>query len=227
MRGLALTLAALVASSPAMQGSELAGKITLDRKMVRKSLAPAVYDLRGMAVADRPAYSPGQGTFGRVAVWLEGGDSNVLGPVAATMNQKGRHFETELLIVPTGSTISFPNLDPIFHNIFSLSRARKFDLGYYSEGKSRDVFFPKAGIVQVYCHIHPEMYGVVIVTSSKWTAHPNPDGNFSWPDIPAGKYRLMVWQRSAGLQEKRVTIPQSGSVQVEVRLPEESEDTAR
>ena len=227
MRGLAFLIAIFVASHLSAMASVLTGKITLDRKMVKKSLAPAVYDLRGIAIPDKPVRTQEPGAFGRVAVWLESTDSSALGPVTATMAQKDRHFEPDLLIVPAGSKVRFPNLDPIFHNIFSLSRTRNFDLGYYSEGKSRDVVFPKEGIVQVYCHVHPEMYGIVVVTSSRWTARPSPDGSFSWSDLPAGKYRLMIWQRSAGLLHRSVTIPPSRNVQVEIHLPEDEESVVR
>jgi hypothetical protein len=140
------------------------------------------------------------------------------------MRQRDRRLEPALLIVPVGSTVEFPNLDPIFHNIFSLSAARSFDLGYYSQGRNRKVVFPQSGIVQVYCHIHPDMYGVVVVTSSRWTAQPLPDGTFFWPDVPAGKYLLMVWQKSAGLIRKHVTVPESGRVRIKMDLPEEPAD---
>jgi hypothetical protein len=140
------------------------------------------------------------------------------------MGQHDRRFEPELIIVPTGSKVSFPNLDPIFHNIFSLSRTQSFDLGYYSEGKIREVAFPKAGIVQVYCHVHPEMYGVIVVASSRWTAKPSVDGSFNWSNVSPGKYKLMLWQRSAGLVHKNVTVPPTGTVQVKLRLPEENQD---
>ena len=85
------------------------------------------------------------------------------------MQQRNLRFDPDLLIVPTGSKVLFPNLDPVFHNIFSLSRTQTFDLGYYAEGKSREVVFSRPGIVQVYCHVHPEMYGVVVVTPSRWS----------------------------------------------------------
>jgi hypothetical protein len=68
------------------------------------------------------------------------------------------------------------------------------------------------------------MYGVVIVTSSRWSAQPSPDGTFSWPDVPAGKYRLMVWQKSAGLVSKALTVGETGTVHVRIDLPEESAD---
>ena len=204
--------------------AEISGQITVEAKMLRKIFAPAVYELRGAAVPNQLHTSSGDGLAGKVAVWLE--TPNAPGPPAsqATISQRDRHLVPSLVIIPVGSTVEFPNLDPIFHNIFSLSATRSFDLGYYSEGKSRKVVFPRAGIVQVYCHIHPEMYGVVVVTSSHWTAQPEADGVFSWPDVPAGKYRLMVWHKSAGLISKHVTVPASGTVRVKIELPGEPAD---
>jgi len=206
-----------------VQASEVRGEITLAKEMVRKALPPAVYDLRGIAVHEKPSPAVSPGRFGRVAVWLEGGLS---APAAglATMQQRGRRFEPDLLIISPGSKVNFPNLDPIFHNIFSLSRTQAFDLGYYAEGKSHEALFSRQGIVQVYCHVHPEMYGVIVVTSSRWTAKPAADGTFSWSDVPPGKYRVMVWQRSAGLIHKTISVPETGSVQVNFNLPEDDID---
>jgi plastocyanin len=204
--------------------SEITGQITIQPKLIPKTFVPAVYELRGMAVRDKPRLASQGGFAGKVAVWLEAPNTSGLPAVQSIMRQRDRHFEPALVIVPVGSTVEFPNLDPIFHNIFSLSATRSFDLGYYAEGKSRKVIFPQAGIVQVYCHIHPEMHGVVVVTSSRWTAQPLPDGTFSWSDVPAGKYLLVVWQKSAGLIKKHVTVPESGTVRINVDLPEETAD---
>ena len=128
------------------------------------------------------------------------------------------------MIISPGSKVNFPNLDPIFHNIFSLSRTQPFDLGYYAEGKSHEAVFSRQGVVQVYCHVHPEMYGVIVVTSSRWTAKPAADGTFSWSDVPPGKYRVVVWQRSAGLIHKTISVPESGFVEVKFNLPEDDID---
>jgi len=206
-----------------VQASEVRGEITLAKEMVKKALPPAVYDLRGMAVHERPGPVARPGGLNRVAVWLEGGLS-ASGVVTATMQQRGRRFEPDLLIIPPGSKVNFPNLDPIFHNIFSLSRTQPFDLGYYAEGKSHEAVFSRQGIVQVYCHVHPEMYGVIVVTSSRWTAKPAADGTFSWIDVPPGKYRVVVWQRSAGLIHKTISVPETGSVQVKFSLPDDDID---
>jgi plastocyanin len=205
------------------RASDLLGEIIIAPELSRKALPPAVYDLRGIAVPSRAKGSGASRPFGRVAVWLEASPGQAIPPIAATMRQQDRRFEPDLLVVPAGSKIEFPNLDPIFHNVFSLSRTQSFDLGYYSDGKSKQVVFPREGIVQIYCHVHPEMYGVVIVTSSPWVARPDANGAFSLPDVPPGKHRMVVWQRSSGLIHKTVNIPKTGSLRVQLKLPEEND----
>ena len=208
--------------------SEVSGRILIQGKASRKIVAPVVYDLRGASVQDGFSIGENGGAFDRVAVWLEptGSMQNQSSAGAATkMQQRNRHFDPELLIVPVGATVEFPNSDPIFHNIFSLSRAGTFDLGYYPQGQSRSVTFSQAGIVQVYCHVHPSMYGVIVVTASPWTCKPAKDGSFAWTDVPAGKYRLVVWNRSTGLAHRKLTVPSQGAVEVSVSIPEE--DTER
>ena len=91
--------------------------------------------------------------FHRVAVWIEPDAPISVVPGTAKMRQSGRRFDPDLVVVPVGSSVDFPNHGPIFHNIFSLSRSEMFNLGYYSEGKSRSVTFSHSGVVQVYCHI--------------------------------------------------------------------------
>jgi hypothetical protein len=139
------------------------------------------------------------------------------------MQQQNRQLEPELLVLPVGSTVNFPNLDPIFHNIFSLSKAQPFDLGYYPKGKTKSVTFPHSGIVQVYCHVHPNMYGAIVVTSSRWFGKPAADGTFSWQDVPPGKYRLMIWQKFAGLFRRDLVIPESGSAGIRIAIQDEPE----
>jgi plastocyanin len=205
------------------QASEVHGEITLDTRMVKKAVPPGVYDLRGMSPHEKHAATTSSGTFGRVAVWLEGGADSAA-PVTSTMQQRDRRFEPDLLIVPQGSKVLFPNLDPVFHNIFSLSRTQSFDLGYYAEGKSREVVFSRSGIIQVYCHVHPEMYGVIVVTSSRWIARPAPDGTFSFSDVPPGKYQVVVWQRAAGLIHKNIFVRSDVDAQVSFTLPDDEAD---
>ena len=153
-------------------GSEVAGRITLEKRSNTQLLAPAVYDLRGSAVSSTSPLSKRSSGYDSVGIWLESSASMTAPAVKAKMRQQNQHLEPELLVLPVGSTVDFPNLDPIFHNIFSLSRTQSFDLGYYSEGRSRSISFSRPGIVQVYCHIHPNMHGVIVITTSRWFGKP-------------------------------------------------------
>jgi plastocyanin len=204
--------------------ANIAGIVTVDPKLAPKPALPAVYDLRGVSIPEAPKQSLSSAGIGRVAVWLEAAGLTAAAPLSATMEQRERRFEPDMVIVPVGSKVTFPNQDPVFHNIFSLSRSRSFDLGFYAQGKTREVVFSHPGIVQVYCHVHPEMYGVVVVVPNAWSARPDRDGAFSLQDVPPGKYQLKIWQRSAGLMHKSVTVHQGESVHLTINLPDEQLD---
>jgi plastocyanin len=203
--------------------SEVVGTIVLKKNLVKKAINPGIYDLRGAATAAKPS-SREHGPFGRVAVWLEPDVPTAAAPKQSEMRQAGRRFDPDFLVVPVGSTVEFPNLDPIFHNIFSLSHSKTFDLGYYPEGKSRSVQFSTPGVVQVYCHIHADMYGVIVVTPASWSAIPSEDGSFSLIGVAPGEYHLAVWQKTNGLIRKKLSVPSTGTVHITVALPEESDD---
>jgi plastocyanin len=201
--------------------SEISGKITFDKKLSKRTVAITPYDMRGVAVPDDPSIGHSPSEFARIAVWLESPSAPAAAPVIATLQQRNRHFEPELLVIPAGSTVLFPNLDPIFHNIFSLSRIQSFDLGYYAEGRSRSVKFPKPGIVQVYCHVHPDMHAVIVAVPTVWSAKPREDGTFAWSDLPPGKYKLQIWQSSMGIVHRIVTLTGNGNAHVDISLPKE------
>jgi plastocyanin len=201
--------------------SEVSGKIILQKKPRKRVLVPAVYDLRGMPMPDQSSDKVPTNEFDRVAIWLESDHDEAAPPVTATMQQRNRHFEPELLVIPVGSAVEFPNFDAIFHNIFSLSRTQAFDLGYYPKGQTRIVKFSHPGIVQVYCHVHPNMYAAIVVTPGRWSGKPAQDGTFSWPDVPPGKYRLMIWQKFVGIFRKDIVVPPAGDVSINLSIPVE------
>jgi len=203
--------------------AEVAGKVILQKKLKRAVVAPAIYNLRAGATENPTPEPRSQSPFGRVAVWLETDRPESVTPVTAAIEQRNRHFEPELVIVPKGSSVEFPNLDLVFHNIFSLSAARSFDLGYYPKGQSRRVTFSRTGVVQVYCHVHSNMYAAVVVVPNRWAGQPASDGTFGWPDVPPGKYRLVAWQRFGGLYHRELTIG-DGQVHVAMTIPEEEPD---
>jgi plastocyanin len=202
---------------------DVAGHALVTKRLTKKTLSPIVYNLRGTAAPAEPRDSEPVNEFDRMVMILEGGKLPPLAPVSVTLNQQGSRFDPELIVVPTGSTIQFPNLDPIFHNVFSLSKVHKFDLGYYPQGQSRTVKFSEAGVIQVYCHIHANMYAAIVVTDSPWFVKPSADGSFSFSDVPAGRYRLSVWHKIAGYRRVDVVVPETGSVTLNISVPVDME----
>jgi plastocyanin len=135
-------------------------------------------------------------------VWLtplakSAGEAPPAQPAHAVLRQKNKSFEPHLLVVTKGSLVDFPNLDPWFHNVFSLFNGKKFDLGLYEAGSSRTVHFDREGVSYIFCNIHPEMSAVVVVVSSPYFAQVNRSGDFSVPSVPPGRYTLHVWSENA------------------------------
>ena len=107
--------------------------------------------------------------------------------------QRNKMFMPHFLVVPVGATVSFPNADPFFHNVFSLFDGKRFDLGLYEAGKSRDVRFERPGISYIFCNIHPEMGAVVIALNTALWSAGEPDGQFRVADVPEGSYEAHLW----------------------------------
>lgn len=110
-----------------------------------------------------------------------------------TLIQKNKKFTPHLLVVPTGSSVDFPNLDPFFHNVFSLFNGKRFDLGLYEAHTHRSVVFDREGVSYIFCNIHPEMGAVVITLSTPYYAISTPDGALIIHNVPPGGYRLHIW----------------------------------
>jgi len=204
---------------PASAG-DVRGHAVITKRLTRKALSPVVYNLRG-AVPGPSGLNEAEpeSDFDRLVLVLEGGTSKAKPPETVIINQRNLRFEPDLVVVPVGSTVQFPNADPIFHNIFSLSKTQPFDLGFYPQRQSRTVKFSRNGIVQVYCHIHANMYAAIVVTSSPWYARPAEDGSFSWSNVPAGHYRLTAWHKIAGLFKTEIDVPENGQTETTIRIP--------
>jgi len=200
-----------------------AGDVTvcvhITRRLTKKAVAPAVYDLRGAAPAPLDGAEPAVNELDRTVVMLVGKTPTPGEPQTLTIEQRNSRFEPDLAVVPVGSTVEFPNADPIFHNVFSLSTAQSFDLGFYPKGKSRSVKFDRPGVVQVYCHIHANMYAAIVVTDSPWYGKPGADGEVLLKDVPAGHYRAEAWHKIAGLCRAEVDVPAAGAAQVDIQVP--------
>lgn len=115
----------------------------------------------------------------------------------ARMEQKGKRFVPHILAIPVGTGVNFPNLDPIFHSAFSNFSGQTFDLGLYAPGTSRTITFTRAGIVRIFCNIHPAMSAVIVVLKYPWFSVTDPSGNFAIPNVPDGEYQLHVYHERA------------------------------
>jgi hypothetical protein len=111
--------------------------------------------------------------------------------------QRNKRFEPGLLVVPVGSVVDFPNADPWFHNVFSLYRGKRFDLGLYQAGAQRSVRFDRIGPSYLFCNIHPEMTGVVLAIDSELFAVTDKGGHYAIAGVTPGKYVLHVWYENA------------------------------
>jgi plastocyanin len=132
---------------------------------------------------------------------------------AATFNMttRGKAVLPHVLAVPAGSTISFPNEDPITHNLFSLTPGSTFDLGLYRKGPGKTHKFDAPGVVNVYCNIHPNMSALVHVMATPYFGFADANGNFSL-DVPAGKYRLTAWNEQGGSVSSDIEVQADGKV---------------
>lgn len=132
-----------------------------------------------------------------VVVWLTpAGETGRRRPASGRrfrIDQQNKTFSPHVLVVPTGSFVDFPNLDPIFHNVFSLFDGRRFDLGLYEAGTTRGVSFPRPGVCFVFCNIHPDMSAVVVVVDSPYYGQSGAAGAIALADVPPGRYRMSVW----------------------------------
>jgi hypothetical protein len=131
-----------------------------------------------------------------VVVWVEGIRVKPK-PGRASMGMRGKTFNPHVVAVGVGSTVDFPNDDPIFHNVFSVSGENRFDLDLYKRPKSGQWTFQNPGIVRVYCNIHPQMSAVVVVRDNPYFTKAGPDGSFEIPDVPPGRYQLRAWHERA------------------------------
>jgi hypothetical protein len=126
-----------------------------------------------------------------------------------------------VLAITKGSAVDFPNDDPIFHNVFSLSSAATFDLRRYPRGQSRSQTFAKAGIVKVYCNIHSHMSATILVMDNPYFTIPNLDGTFELQNVPPGQYTLVGWHERVGERRVAVRVERGKTATVDLSLPVE------
>jgi plastocyanin len=186
----ALTLALLLTAAPALAGT-ISGRVELTEKGGRKAtdLSDVVVYVEGVRARTARSTAP-----------------------SPSIVMKGKAFTPRVAVVPVGGTVQFPNEDPIFHNVFSVSGENRFDLQLYKRPKSGAQTFQHPGLVRVYCNIHPQMSAVVLVRDNPFFTKAAPDGSFTIEGVPAGRYTLTAWHDKAGNVSQDIVVPGQGSV---------------
>jgi hemoglobin len=132
------------------------------------------------------------------------------------IEQRDRQFAPRVMVVPVGSTVTFPNFDPVFHNVFSLSPSRAFDLGIYKDGETREVTFTKEGVVEVGCNLHANMAASLIVVSAPHYVISNAKGQFSFKSLALGDYTLKAWTEASAEPLTKIVHVKAGANNVTI-----------
>lgn len=174
----------------------------------------------GSMISTGPNHESAETGLGEIVVYLPDAD----GPNPASrgkpnpqLEQIDQSFRPRVLGVPVGSVVDFPNLDPVYHNVFSYSKAKRFDLGRYGKGKSKSIRFDKPGLIKVFCDIHSNMSAFIFVAETPWVTQPDPSGNFSFADVPPGTHILKLWHPDRGMQTIEVEVG-AGTTRVDLKF---------
>jgi plastocyanin len=133
------------------------------------------------------------------------------------LDQRNETFVPHVLPIVAGTTVDFPNSDHTYHNVFSLSKTKTFDLGRYAVGRSKSVRFDRPGIVRVFCEIHSHMSAFILVFAHRYFALAEPDGSYRLDNVPPGTYNVMAWHETASIESRKVVVPEAGG-EVEVNF---------
>ena len=183
----------------------LHGRVAVERT-AHSSLQPSVAELGMPPTPDTPDRR-------RSVVYFETAPQGAFeGPdwPPAALDQRDQAFVPYVLAIPAGTTVQFPNNDKTYHNVFSLSKTKRFDLGRYPRGQSRSVRFDHPGVVRVFCEIHSHMNAFILVFAHRYFAATDAEGRYRIRDIPPGSYTVVVWNDGAERERRRVRIPEEG-----------------
>ncbi len=157
--------------------------------------------------------------LGRGVVYLETAPRGAFEerePGRAVLDQRNETFVPHVLAVMAGTVIDFPNSDKTFHNVFSLSKAKRFDLGRYAAGRAKSVRFDRPGVVRVFCDIHSHMNAFVLVFSHPYFDVTDTDGRFRLDNVPAGTYTVVGWYEGEARTTRAATVPPGGVADLEL-----------
>lgn len=218
-RLVALLVLTITCSTSSVRAGDIVGRVDILRTAAgtQEAISPWARTRR----LDNTEPDVGESEEVIAVVYLEQDDALVPLPPPEEhpqVNQKDMTILPHITTVQVGTTVDFPNSDNVYHNLFSLSPARKFDLGRYAKGQSKSITFKDLGEVRIYCDIHPSMSGVVLVLPNSFFAEVHADGTYRIADVPAGTYRIHAWHETLNERVKSVTVPEQGAVEVDFTL---------
>jgi plastocyanin len=194
-------------------GGSIRGRVELRRPAAPPERRPNVADLGSPAavrdISDR---------LTSVVYMEDAPKSPAVVPGHVVLDQRDERFVPHVLAVTTGTVVDFPNSDRIFHNVFSLSKTRPFDLGRYAAGRSKAVTFDRPGIVRVFCDIHSHMNAFILVFNHPFFALTDMDGRYRIDNVPPGTYNLVAWNEGVSSGPLAVVVPEGGEAELDFAL---------
>jgi plastocyanin len=201
-------------NASAARPGTIRGRVELRRVAAAIERRPGVADLGTASPRDVPDLL-------RSVVYLESAprgafETNEGG--RAAMDQRNETFVPHVLAITTGTTVDFPNSDRFYHNVFSLSKTRTFDLGRYAAGNTRPVRFDRPGIVRVFCDIHSHMNAFILVFGHPFFGMTDAEGRYRIDNVPPGAYGVIAWNEGTSSDTKPVTVPDGGVAELDFTI---------
>jgi len=193
-------------AAAAARSGTIRGRVELRRTATPTERRPGVGDFGTPAARDLPDLL-------RSVVYLESAPRGAFEASEgghAVMDQRNETFVPHVIAIMTGTTVDFPNSDKFYHNVFSLSKTRTFDLGRYAAGHSQSVRFDRPGIVRVFCDIHSHMNAFVLVFSHPFFAVTDAEGRYRIDNVPPGTYGVIAWNEGTWSETKQASVPDGG-----------------
>jgi len=207
-------LAVMIETEPsAQQPGSVRGRVSIGIPITAKR-GTSTYSRSVPTVALAP-----ESEVRHVVVYVKDAPRTAAPPMRAEIRQRNENFVPRIVAVTVGSTVDFPNDDPIYHNVFSLSRTKTFDLGRFPQGRSRGERFDKPGVVKVFCQIHSHMSATVMVFDHPWFAIPDEGGMFELSGVPPGMHQVTAFHERLGDTTQEIRVEGGRAASVDFVLP--------
>lgn len=210
-------LSIILAFQPQIIAGEITGRVTaVGKEKAQEDIADGEYESQKYKFLERVNYDDLTDFVVFIDQPMPGGRPPAK-PVQIVIQKDGT-FTPHVLPVMVGTTVEWPNQDRIYHNVFSMSDAKSFDLGLYKSNEVRRVTFDKPGKVDVYCSIHSKMNCIILVLENPYFAVTDKKGIYKISNVPAGTYKVKAWHERIPKQIKEVNVPMNGQVMLDFVL---------